>query len=84
MRIHTGHEIVYALPAPTPMLLTLNVHLSRREDLETPDCGRTEPPLGVRQHIDGLGDIVSRVLAPAGVLTLSVARSPCTSCRKRW
>jgi transglutaminase-like putative cysteine protease len=67
MRIHTGYE----LPAPTPMLLTLSVHPSRRDDLETPDWVRTDPPLDVHQYIDGFGNIVSRVLAPAGALTLS-------------
>jgi transglutaminase-like putative cysteine protease len=71
MRIHTGYEIVYELPAPTPMLLTLSVHPSRRNDLETPDWVRTDPPLDVHQYIDSFGNIVSRVLAPAGVLTLS-------------
>jgi len=71
MRIHTGFEIVYDCPAPVPMLLTLSVHPSRRHDLETPDWLRTDPPLNVRQYFDGYGNIVSRVLAPAGRLTLS-------------
>jgi transglutaminase-like putative cysteine protease len=71
MRIHTGFEIVYDCPAPVPMLLTLSVHPSRRDDLETPDWLRTDPPLDVHQYIDGFGNICSRVLAPAGQLTLS-------------
>jgi transglutaminase-like putative cysteine protease len=71
MRIHTGFEIAYELPEPTPMLLTLSVHPSRRDDLETPDWVRTDPPIDVRQYIDGFGNIVSRVLAPAGRFTLS-------------
>jgi transglutaminase-like putative cysteine protease len=71
MRIHTGFEIVYDCPAPVPMLLTLSVHPSRRGDLETPDGLRTDPPLDVHQYIDGFGNICSRVLAPAGRLTLS-------------
>jgi len=71
MRIQTGFEIVYDCPAPVPMLLTLSVHPSRRDDLETPDWLRTDPPLDVRQYFDSYGNICSRVLAPAGRLTLS-------------
>jgi transglutaminase-like putative cysteine protease len=71
MRIRAGFEITYDFPAPTPMLLTLSVHPSRRDDLETPDWVRTDPALDVRQYLDGFGNICSRVLAPAGLLTLS-------------
>lgn len=71
MRIRTGFEIIYECPAPTPMLLTLSVHQSRRKDLETPDWVRTDPNLDVRQYIDTFGNICSRILAPAGRTTLS-------------
>jgi transglutaminase-like putative cysteine protease len=71
MRIQTGFQIVYDCPAPAPMLLTLSVHPSRRGDLETPDWLRTDPPLDVVQYLDGYANICSRVLAPAGTLTLS-------------
>ncbi|MGC1304451.1 MAG: transglutaminase family protein [Caulobacteraceae bacterium] len=71
MRITTGFRITYDCPAPVPMLLMLSVHPSRRDDLETPDWVRTEPPLDVHQYIDGYGNICSRVMAPAGVLTIS-------------
>ncbi|HTI67097.1 MAG TPA: transglutaminase family protein [Caulobacteraceae bacterium] len=66
MRIRTGFAITYDCPQPVPMLLTLSVHPSRQADLETPDWIRTAPPVDVRQYIDGFGNIVSRVLAPAG------------------
>jgi transglutaminase-like putative cysteine protease len=66
MRIRTGFRITYDCPAPVPMLLTLSVHPERRDDLETPDWLQTEPAVDVRQYIDGFGNIVSRVLAPAG------------------
>lgn len=71
MRIHAGFEIIYDCPAVVPMLLTLSVHPSRRDDLETPDWLRTDPALPVRQYLDGYGNICSRVLAPRGRLTLS-------------
>jgi transglutaminase-like putative cysteine protease len=71
MRIRTGFEITYDCPEPTPMLLTLSVHPSRRGDLETPDWLQTNPMVDVRQYLDGFGNICSRVLAPAGRFTLS-------------
>jgi len=71
MRIKTGFEIIYDCPAPVPMLLTLSVHPSRRDDLETPDWIRTEPVVDVRQYIDGFGNICSRILAPAGRMVIS-------------
>jgi transglutaminase-like putative cysteine protease len=79
MRIQTGFKIAYECPAPTPMLLMLSVHPSRRDDLETPDWLQTDPALDVVQYLDGFGNICSRVLAPAGRLTLSsdfVIRDP--------
>jgi transglutaminase-like putative cysteine protease len=71
MRLLTGFQIAYDCPAPVPMLLTLSVHPERREDLETPDWLRTDPPVPVEQYLDAYGNIVSRVLAPAGRMTLS-------------
>jgi len=71
MRIKTGFEIVYDCPAEVPMLLMVSVHPSRQGDLETPDWVRTDPPLDVHQYLDGYGNICSRVLAPAGRITVS-------------
>lgn len=71
MRIKTGFEIVYDCPAPVPALLMVSVHPSRQGDLETPDWVRTDPPLDVHQYLDGYGNLCSRLLAPAGRLTLS-------------
>ncbi|HYE46758.1 MAG TPA: transglutaminase family protein [Caulobacter sp.] len=66
MRIRAGYEITYELPAPTPMLLMLNVRPERQGDLETPDTLHTDPYIPVRQYLDGFGNICSRVMAPAG------------------
>jgi transglutaminase-like putative cysteine protease len=71
MRIRTGFEIIYECPEPVPMLLMLSVHTSRRADLETPDWLRTDPNRDVRQYLDSYGNICSRVIAPAGRLSLS-------------
>ena len=66
MRIRNGFQITYDCPAPVPMLLTLSVHPSRRDQLETADWVRTDPIVDVRQYLDGFGNICSRVLAPPG------------------
>ncbi|MFZ5685676.1 MAG: transglutaminase-like domain-containing protein [Pseudomonadota bacterium] len=71
MRLRCGFTIAYDCPAPTPMLLALSVHPSRRDDLETPDWIRTEPPLDVSQYLDSYGNICSRLTAPEGRLTVS-------------
>ncbi|MDB5443122.1 MAG: transglutaminase family protein [Phenylobacterium sp.] len=71
MRIRAGYEIIYECGAPTPMVLLLNVRPERERDLETRDVLRTDPPLPVRQYKDIFGNSCSRILAPAGRLTLS-------------
>lgn len=71
MRIRAGYEISYDCPAPTPMLLMLNVRPERTPDLETPDTLRTEPAVAVRQYVDAFGNVCSRLVAPAGRITLS-------------
>ena len=79
MRLQTGFEIVYDCPAPTPMLLMLSVHPSRRGDLESPDDLHTDPRVPVRHYRDAYGNICSRLLAPAGRLALSadfIVRDP--------
>ena len=71
MRIRAGYEITYECPQPTPMLLLLNVHSSRYQDLETPDVIRTDPQIPVAQYHDGFGNLCSRVVLPAGRTVLS-------------
>jgi hypothetical protein len=79
MRVRAGYQIIYDCPAPTPMMLCLSVHPSRRDDLETPDWVRTDPMVDVRQYIDRFGNICSRILAPQGRMVISadfVIRDP--------
>lgn len=71
MRIRAGFNITYDCPAPTPMLLTLNLHSSRRADLVTPDDLRIDPPISVHQYVDCFGNLCSRILAPAGRTRIS-------------
>ena len=71
MRIRAGYEISFDCPAPTPMLLMLNVRPERAGNLETPDTLLPTPDLPVRQYLDSFGNIVSRIVAPAGRITLA-------------
>jgi transglutaminase-like putative cysteine protease len=66
MRIRAGYEIAYECPQPTPMLLLLSVHPSRRHDLITPDLLTTEPTVAATQYVDAFGNIATRLVAPAG------------------
>src|ERR1700712_2861251 len=71
MRIRLGYEITYECPQPTPMLLLLNVHSSRYQDLETPDFIRTDPQIPITQYHDTYGNLCSRLVLPPGRTVLS-------------
>ena len=75
MLIEAGYEIAFECPAQTPMLLELNVHPSRDADLLTPDSINYDPPLATRSYIDHFGNRVTRVEAPAGLVTSPIASS---------
>ena len=72
MRLRIGFEQVFQFPQPTPMILTLNVHASRAEDLVRPDWINTTPQTGMHGYHDSYGNWCNQLLAPAGKLTLSV------------
>jgi transglutaminase-like putative cysteine protease len=71
MRIRAGYEITYECPQPTPMLLLLNVHPSRHQDLESLDLLRTDRGIAIGQYHDSFGNLCSRVVLPAGRTVLS-------------
>lgn len=71
MRIRAGYEITFDCPAPTPMLLMLNVRPERVVDLETPDTIYTDPATPLRQYLDGFGNRCGRLVLPAGRTRLS-------------
>jgi transglutaminase-like putative cysteine protease len=66
MLIRAGFDIVFECPAPISMLLQLNVHPSRVDDLRSPDAIATEPNLATGAYLDHYGNRVTRVDAPAG------------------
>lgn len=71
MRIRAGYRIAYECPQPTPMILTLNIHPSRRADLLTDQKLSFSPDVEARDYTDSFGNICTRVMAPAGTLTIS-------------
>jgi transglutaminase-like putative cysteine protease len=66
MLIRIGYELGYQLPQPTPMILNLNVHYSRSQDLIETDRIVTEPDVPRAMYRDGTGNWCTRVVAPAG------------------
>lgn len=71
MQIRVGYEIVYDLPQPTPLLLTVHIHYSRASDIVLPDNLMTDPPVPVAGYRDSFGNWISRIVAPAGQIRLS-------------
>jgi len=71
VKIRVGYEITYQCPKPTPMLLVLSVHPSRHTDLLTPNRIVFDPPIAAADYRDAFGNICTRILAPAGSLTIS-------------
>ena len=71
MRIRVGFEMVYQCPAPTPMILALNIHYSRASDLVRPDHLVTFPAVPLTAYRDLFGNWCSRLVAPPGRFVLS-------------
>lgn len=71
MIIRAGYSISYDCPKPTPTLLALRVHSSRRSDLLTPETLTFSPSLKTRDYTDNFGNICTRLTAPPGRLTIS-------------
>ncbi len=71
IKIRTGYELTYSCPQPTPMILTLSVHPSRRRDLLTPDKMQVQPLVAATEYLDGFGNICHVVHAPSGQFTIA-------------
>lgn len=70
MLIRLGFEIRYRFPQATPMLVTLNLHDSRRADVAIAQELVLTPGVPLHQYHDGFGNLCTRFVAPAGTLTL--------------
>jgi len=71
MRIRIGYTIAYECPQDTAMVLTLSVHPSRAADLVATQPIAFDPPIRSRDYIDRFGNVCTRIVAPAGLLTIA-------------
>ena len=71
MQIKVGYELLYDCPQPTPMVLMLHIHHSRVDDILVPDQIVTAPAVPVTAYHDGFGNWCSRLVAPAGRISIS-------------
>ncbi|MER8611923.1 transglutaminase family protein [Mesorhizobium sp. M1216] len=71
MRIRAGYTLTYECPQPTPMLLALEIHPSRRVDLLTEQVIDFDRPVEARGYVDGFGNACTRIEAPSGLTTIS-------------
>src|ERR1700682_1095383 len=66
MLIRLGYELIYEFTQATPMILNLNVHYSRSQDLVRADTIVTVPPVPFSMYRDSFGNWCTRVVAPPG------------------
>lgn len=71
MLIRAGYDIAFDAAVPTPLMAMLSVHPSRQRDLRTPHRLVAAPGVPMYDYVDTFGNICSRVVVPAGGLTLS-------------
>jgi transglutaminase-like putative cysteine protease len=70
VEIRVGFDILCQCPEATPVVAMLHIHPERRNDLlgqESLEFGSLEP---VTRYLDTFGNICSRIVAPAGPLSL--------------
>jgi hypothetical protein len=60
MLIRLGYELIYDCPQATPMILNLNVHYSRSQDLVRADSMSTFPAVPFSMYRDGFGNWCTR------------------------
>jgi transglutaminase-like putative cysteine protease len=70
MKIGVGFEISYAAAQPTPMVIMLSIHPSRRGDIIGTESITAEPDTPIGFYRDSFDNICGRLVAPAGGVTL--------------
>jgi transglutaminase-like putative cysteine protease len=70
MKIEAGYDIAFHFPQETAMVLMLSVHPERRHDLLTAHSIQFSPEIVTRDHLDGFGNVCTRLVAPPGVLEI--------------
>jgi transglutaminase-like putative cysteine protease len=71
MQLRVGYELIYDCPQPTPMMLMLNIHHSRANDIVVPDVLTTNPAVPLNFYRDAFGNWCTRIVAPAGEIRLT-------------
>ena len=64
--LRIGYEIVFDVPAPTPMLLMLYVHPTVAQRLHAPETIYVEPHAPITEYVDDFGNRVGRMIAQPG------------------
>ena len=70
MEIKVGFEIAYEAAQPTPMVIMLSIHPSRRKDILGSEVIWARPDVRIGFYHDSFGNICGRLVAPAGGITL--------------
>ena len=70
MLIRLGYAITYDLPQPTPMVLTLDIHDSRRIDIVIARELHGAPDTPMRQYRDAYDNTCTRLVGAPGLFTV--------------
>jgi len=73
VKIHAGFRLGFECPQPTPMMLMLSIHPSRRKDLLTDHVLTFSREVNARNYTDGFGNECTRIVAPAGETFVSTS-----------
>ncbi len=71
MHLRVGYELIYDCPQPTPMMLMLNIHHSRANDIRQADVLQTTPVVPRTTYRDGFGNWCTRLVVPQGRTVLT-------------
>jgi len=71
MLIRAGYDLSFGADTATPMIAMLNLHPSRLADLRTPHKVVADRPVALEEYSDSFGNVCTRVMVPAGGVTLS-------------
>jgi transglutaminase-like putative cysteine protease len=66
MLIHTGYDIVFEYPAPTPVLAMLYTHPSRETSMRRREVLNVEPRVRINDYTDTFGNRCARLIAKVG------------------
>jgi transglutaminase-like putative cysteine protease len=68
--IQAGYSIGFECTSETPLLLMVHIRPERRADLTAPETFTLWPDVPYRTYTDYFGNICTRLIAPAGTLSL--------------